>query len=368
MQEVLYDLDILNGLFTEKDFEFLKKSNLKEQTADMKLTIAVANRDKIVNYINNFDSIISSNNIPQSESNIYMNNAQKAFNNINETIKNLCDVQTKLKNIEKEILELIVKKENNPEDCNLNDSISKIREDINNFDRFSKDVEKKNFVNNILIEKFFRDVYDETTKNYNSTNAKISERVEIKKDFNTNNNQINSNINNKTTDINKNINESLNTNIYKKQAVEKTDRINTHSDNFDIKDNFVLRISEKDKKVYLPYSKNEILEFLDAYPNVYPNYKSLINQEYIVDLNFYIKHPVLARFRETYSLIRDREMKSVVDAFKRSIDLMFKYELNPAIIAGLKSENQLDMFLDCLEKNNLDNFKPFKIIFEVNPI
>src|SRR5574344_1003553 len=131
MQEVLYDLNILNGLFTEKDFDFLKKSNLKEQTADMKLTIAAANRDKIVNYINNFDSIVVSNNIASTQANIYINNAQKAFNNINETIKNLCTVQSKLKDIEKEILELIIKKENNQDNSDLSYSISKIREDIN---------------------------------------------------------------------------------------------------------------------------------------------------------------------------------------------------------------------------------------------
>lgn len=367
MQEVLYDLNILNGLFTEKDFDFLKKSNLKEQTADMKLTIAAANRDKIVNYINNFDSIVVSNNIASTQANIYINNAQKAFNNINETIKNLCTVQSKLKDIEKEILELIVKKENNQDNSDLSYSISKIREDINSFDRFSKDVEKKNFVNNILIEKFFRDVYDETTKNYsgnNNLNIRTPETAEVKKEFNIpqENNTFN-NISNSASNIN-----TTSSNIYKEHAIDHKSKVNTHNDNFEIKDNFVLRISEKDKKVYLPYSKNEILEFLDAYPDVYPNFKSLLNQEYIVDLNFYIKHPVLARFRETYSLIRDREMKSVVDAFKKSIDLMFKYELNPAIIAGLKSENQLDMFLDCLDKNKLEEFKPFKIIFEVNPI
>lgn len=47
---------------------------------------------------------------------------------------------------------------------------------------------------------------------------------------------------------------------------------------------------------------------------------------------------------------------------------MFKYELTPAIIAGLKSEADLDLLLDCLDKRNLDNFKPFKIVFEYNPV
>ena len=77
---------------------------------------------------------------------------------------------------------------------------------------------------------------------------------------------------------------------------------------------------------------------------------------------------LLSRFREAYSLIRDREAKSVMEAIKYSMNLMFSYELNPAIIAACKTENQLQTYLDCLTNNKLDEFKEFEIKFEVAPL
>ena len=46
---------------------------------------------------------------------------------------------------------------------------------------------------------------------------------------------------------------------------------------------------------------------------------------------------------------------------------MFKYELNPIIIAACRNLNELDIYLDCLEENELYDFKCFKIKFEVMP-
>ena len=85
-------------------------------------------------------------------------------------------------------------------------------------------------------------------------------------------------------------------------------------------------------------------------------------------LDYYIKHPVLSRFREAYSLIRDREAKSVVEAIKYSMNLMFSYDLNPTIIAACKTQEQLENYLTCLENNELDNFKDFEIKFEISPL
>ena len=46
---------------------------------------------------------------------------------------------------------------------------------------------------------------------------------------------------------------------------------------------------------------------------------------------------------------------------------MFHYELNPAIIAACKTEQQLENYLECQEKNKLNEFKDFEIRFEVLP-
>ena len=47
---------------------------------------------------------------------------------------------------------------------------------------------------------------------------------------------------------------------------------------------------------------------------------------------------------------------------------MFKDNLNPAIIAACKTQEQLDDYLTCLDHNNLNAFNHFKIQFNVNPL
>ena len=49
------------------------------------------------------------------------------------------------------------------------------------------------------------------------------------------------------------------------------------------------------------------------------------------------------------------------------MELMFKYNLNPIIIAGCRNLDELDIYLDCLDENELNDFKCFEIKFEVMP-
>ena len=127
-------------------------------------------------------------------------------------------------------------------------------------------------------------------------------------------------------------------------------------------------VSESSKKVYLPYSKKEILDYLEKYPEQYNSFSDVVNQEFICPLDLYIKHPVFSRFKEAYYLIRDREAKPVLDAIKIALDVMFNYDLNPAIIAACKSQAQLENYLMCLKNKNLNSFKDFEIRFEVAPL
>lgn len=46
---------------------------------------------------------------------------------------------------------------------------------------------------------------------------------------------------------------------------------------------------------------------------------------------------------------------------------MFKYNLNPIIISACRTLEELDIYLDCLENNNLEDFDCFEIKFEVSP-
>lgn len=151
--------------------------------------------------------------------------------------------------------------------------------------------------------------------------------------------------------------------------IPQNETISLSSDDIEnIYHNKVLRVSEKENKVYLPYMHSEIKSYLSQFPEDYKTPEDVIKNEFIFPLDYYIKHPVLARFRETYSLVRDREAKSIIEAIKYSMNLMFTYELNPTIIAACKTQEQLEGYLNCLENNSLEEFKDFEIKFEISPI
>lgn len=154
-----------------------------------------------------------------------------------------------------------------------------------------------------------------------------------------------------------------------RSSIEEKNTIRISSDDIEnVYNSKILRVCEKDNKVYLPYMHSEIKSYLSQFPEDYKSPEDVIKKEFILPLDYYIKHPVLARFRETYSLIRDREAKSIIEAIKYSMNLMFTYELNPTIIAACKTQEQLENYLSCLENNTLGSFKDFEIKFEISPI
>ena len=134
------------------------------------------------------------------------------------------------------------------------------------------------------------------------------------------------------------------------------------------KTNNILLVSERWKRVYLPYSESEVNLYLEQYPEDYKSFRDVVRKEFTLPLDYYIRHPLIARFREAYSLIRDREAKSIIDAFKFAMNLMPRHELNPVIIAACKTQSQLEDYLECLSKNRLGDFKAFEIKFEITPL
>lgn len=133
-------------------------------------------------------------------------------------------------------------------------------------------------------------------------------------------------------------------------------------------DNDSLIISEKQDKIFLPYTIDELEKYLKSYPDVYSSLVDVVNQEFILPFNSFLKHPAKARFIETYNLIKNRQGKSIFSAVAYGLKLLGRYNLNPAIIAACKTENQLDTYLYYLNSNNLSEFKNFKIIYEINPL
>ena len=145
-------------------------------------------------------------------------------------------------------------------------------------------------------------------------------------------------------------------------------RIETsYSDLIGMTENEVLIISEKENKVYLPYKKTELKSYMTQYPNSYYSFKNVIEKEFIIPLSYFMHNQSMARFRETYSLYRDREALSVMESFKQAMKLAFKSELNPAIIAACKTKKQLNNYLLCLNENKVEDFTDFKIIYDMNP-
>ena len=132
-----------------------------------------------------------------------------------------------------------------------------------------------------------------------------------------------------------------------------------------LEDNHTLVISEEDGKVYLPYSKEEIKS--EVLQNKGTKISDLIEEKYICPLDKY-KNAIRARFREGYNLMYKKEGKSRRSAILLGIELMFETNLHPAVISACKNLEELDIYLDCLEDNELEKFSCFKIIYKSLPM
>lgn len=131
-------------------------------------------------------------------------------------------------------------------------------------------------------------------------------------------------------------------------------------------DNNVLIVSEKEQKAYLPFFYSEVKDIYQNSNNQYRTLQDVIDNLYVLPLDKF-KNSTIARFKESFHLIRDKEKGSVTKALDLGLELMFKYELNPIIIAACRNLDELDIYLDCLEENELHDFSCFEIKFEVTP-
>ena len=127
-----------------------------------------------------------------------------------------------------------------------------------------------------------------------------------------------------------------------------------------------LIISEFQQKVFLPFTINEIKELLLSNSSEYKTIQSVIDHLYTRPLADY-KFPAIARFKEAYKLVTEKEKGSKVKAIGLGIELFFNYNLHPAIITACKSLNELDIYLACLEDNTLDDFQFFDVKYEIPP-
>ena len=131
-------------------------------------------------------------------------------------------------------------------------------------------------------------------------------------------------------------------------------------------DNNILIVSEKDQRAYLPYRIAEVEETLKKSPDLYTSLKDVVYKNYVVSLDKF-KNSSISRFRESFHLMHFKEKASIVKSLDLGLELMFKYNLNPIIIAACRNLDELDIYLDCLEENEVNKFKCFDIRFEIRP-
>lgn len=133
-----------------------------------------------------------------------------------------------------------------------------------------------------------------------------------------------------------------------------------------IKSNSNLIISEILGKVILPYRGEEIQAILDDSGNGYTEAYKVIEDKFTRPLSDY-KYQTSARYKETAKLAKKIEHFGALDTVAIATEIMTKRYLHPAIITACRSLDELDVYLDCLEKGEVDDFKIFNIKYELYP-
>ncbi len=164
------------------------------------------------------------------------------------------------------------------------------------------------------------------------------------------------------TDISESSN-LLNTSDIKEQP-ETNSSVNNISPN--IVEN-TLVISEMQKKIIFPYNMDNIQYILLSTTHQYDSIQDVIDKVYTKPINYY-RFSSISRFKEAYKLVKYKEKGSTFKALSLAFELLGNYSLHPAIIASCKSLDELDVYLACLEDNSLNDFKFFKIIYEIPPV
>jgi len=142
---------------------------------------------------------------------------------------------------------------------------------------------------------------------------------------------------------------------------EKIEKKNT------IENNSTLLISEIQNKVILPYTGDEVGKIIKSEENCYQTEQEVIDNIFTRKLEDF-KDLHAARFNEAYELATKKENYSKIDGIKLGLELFGERYLHPAIIAACRNTDELDVYIDCLHKNELNEFKIFDIKYELYPM
>jgi len=137
--------------------------------------------------------------------------------------------------------------------------------------------------------------------------------------------------------------------------------------NFFIETSRVLLISEIQDKVVLPYDLKSVQDIITDKTKEYSSMEEIVEQNFTLPLSRF-KNASMSRFREAYALMKEREKASFLDALQLALEVRGCKYIHPAIIAACRNADQLDVYIDCLESNELDDYPFFKIKYELYPI
>ena len=128
-----------------------------------------------------------------------------------------------------------------------------------------------------------------------------------------------------------------------------------------------LIISEVRKEVILPYNLENVKLYFKNNLNKYSSIEQVIKENYTFPISHF-KPFAVSRFREAYKLIKKRENGSRLNALSLAFEMLVNYNVHPAIIASCKNVDELDIYLSCLDDNQLEDFDKFKIRYEIPPV
>ena len=116
----------------------------------------------------------------------------------------------------------------------------------------------------------------------------------------------------------------------------------------------------------MPYTFKELDQLLSQNEDKYHSYQEVIEDLYTRPLKYYQNAPI-SRFKEAYKLVKEKEQGPLKQALDLAFEVSYNSNLHPAIITACKNSNELDVYLACLEYNELEDFHFFDIVFQVAP-
>ena len=333
------------------------RSLINQNTAFFKANIEIQNKMKkiILNYMQNFSE---SNKFIDTDSvnsvHDFLENLKKSINLCNENISNL---------------EILIK--------HIDDIINSTNDDLTNLiNKYNSEYVKLN------------DIICKNIMQIQDCLCSISEKSEFKFSVSSNEDngflveplhphQIEDNIEIPETSVTNyetfSQNETEDTTLQKIEEDKKKILTEPKESALDVNDNTqkkyienTLIVSEKNNEVILPFDLTEVKELCKSKNNRFSSIDEVIEKKYTLPLSIY-KNTFVARFKEAFKLMRHKEKSSVIEAFDLGFEVMFNYNLHPAIISACKSLDELDIYLDCLETGETQKFNCFKIIFDLPP-